>query len=55
MYDMDEIEDLYKNYNILHLCNMYVDNLGHSSDVKDQIKARLRKLHDFCAYNYEID
>lgn len=55
MYDMDEIEDLYKNYNILHLCNTYVDNLSHSDEVKDEVKARLRKLHDFCAYNYEID
>lgn len=55
MYDMDEIEDLYKNYNILHLCNMYVDNLNHPDEVKDQIKTRLKKLHDFCAYNYEID
>lgn len=55
MYDMDEIEDLYKNYNILHLCNTYVDNLSHDDDTKEEIKARLRKLHDFCAYNYEID
>lgn len=55
MYDMDEIEDLYKNYNILHLCNTYVDSLNHDEETKDQIKARLRKLHDFCAYNYEID
>lgn len=55
MYDMNEIEDLYKNYNILHLCNMYVDNLGHNEEVKNQIKARLKKLHDFCAYNYEIE
>ena len=55
MYDMDEIEDLYKNYNILHLCNTYVDNLSHDDSTKEEIKARLRKLHDFCAYNYEID
>jgi DNA repair exonuclease SbcCD nuclease subunit len=55
MYDMDEIEDLYKNYNILHLCNIYVDSLGHDDNTKNQIKDRLKKLHDFCAYNYEIE
>ena len=55
MYDMDKIEDLYKNYNILYLCDSYVDNLGYADDVKDQIKARLKKLHDFCAYNYKIE
>ena len=55
MYDMDEIEDLYKNYNILHLCGMYVDNLNHSDEIKDQIKAHLNKLHDFCTYKYEIE
>ena len=54
-YDMDQIEDLYKNYNILHLCNVYVDNTMHSEDVKIQIKDRLKKLHDFYAYNNQMD
>ena len=55
MYDMEQIEDLYKNYNILHLCNMYVDNLTHDESTKNQIKDRLKKLHDFHAYNNQTD
>mgnify|MGYP000058694744 CR=1 FL=1 len=52
IYDIDEIEDLYKNYNILHLCNMYIDGLAHDDDTKNLIKAGIKKLHDDCAYNY---
>ena len=55
MYDMEQIEDLYKNYNILHLCNLYVDSLGHDENTKIQIKDRLKKLHDFHAYNNQTD
>ena len=55
MYDMDEIEDMYKNYNILHLCNMYIDGMTHDDETKLQIKDRIKKLHDLCAYNYDND
>jgi hypothetical protein len=54
-YDMEQIEDLYKNYNILHLCNIYVDSLSHDENTKTQIKDRLKKLHDFHAYNNQTD
>lgn len=54
-YDMDQIEDLYKNYNILHLCNVYVDSLSHDENTKNSIKERLKKLHDFHAYNNQTD
>jgi DNA repair exonuclease SbcCD nuclease subunit len=55
LYDMDQIEDLYKNYNILHLCNMYVDGTNHDEDVKQKLKSRLKQLHDQCAYNYDLE
>lgn len=55
MYDMDEIEDMYKNYNILHLCNMYIDGMGKDDETKAVIKDRIKKLHDLCAYNYDSD
>jgi DNA repair exonuclease SbcCD nuclease subunit len=54
-YDLDEIEDLYKNYNILHLCNIYVDGLGYDDEMKQKVKSRLKQLHDQCAYNYDSD
>ena len=55
MYDMEEIEELYKNYNIMHLCNMYIDGMSHDDETKLQIKDRIKKLHDICAYNYDSD
>lgn len=55
LYDMDQIEDLYKNYNILHLCNMYVDGTHHDDDVKQKLKQTLKQLHDRSAYNYDLD
>jgi len=55
MYDMDEIEDLYKNYNILHLCNMYIDGTAHDDGMKDMIKNKIKELHDQCVYNYQQD
>jgi hypothetical protein len=55
MYDMEEIEDLYKNYNILHLCNMYIDGMSKDDETKLQIKDRIKRLHDLCAYNYDSE
>lgn len=55
LYDMDQIEDLYKNYNILHLCNLYVDGTSHDDEMKQKLKQRLKQLHDKSAYNYDIE
>ena len=52
-YDLNEIEDLYKNYNILHLCSVYVEGLGYDEETKEKIKSRLKQVHDQCAYNYD--
>jgi DNA repair exonuclease SbcCD nuclease subunit len=55
LYDMDEIEDMYKNYNILHLCNLYVDGMTDDDEMKQKIKSKLKSLHDLCVYNYEAE
>jgi DNA repair exonuclease SbcCD nuclease subunit len=55
LYDMDQIEDLYKNYNILHLCNLYVEGTAHDDEMKQKLKQRLKQLHDKSAYNYDIE
>ena len=55
LYDIDEIEDLYKNYNILHLCTKYIDGMGKDDETKELIKDKIKKLHDLCAYNYDSD
>ena len=54
-YDINEIEEMYKNYNILNLCNMYVDGLKHDEDLSLKLKSKLKQLYTQCAYNYDTD
>ena len=52
-HDLDE--EIYKNYNILNLCDNYVDNLNYDDETKQRLKYKLKQLHDLCAYNHDID
>lgn len=54
-YDIDEIEEMYKNYNILNLCNVYVDGLNDDEDTKQKLKTKLKQLYTQCAYNYDSE
>jgi len=54
MYDIDEIEEMYKNYNIMTLCNSYVEGMGYDDEMKQRLKARLKDLYTQCAYNYDV-
>ena len=55
LYDMDEIEGQFKNYNIQHLFRTYVDQLPHEDHLKQKIQSKLKELHDQCAYNYPAE
>ena len=40
-YDMDDVEDMYKNYSILtFMSNVYVDGLGDDDETKQEIKRK---------------
>jgi len=52
-HDLDD--EIYKNYNILNLCESYVENLKYDDDTKQKLKYKLKQLHDLCAYNHDID
>ena len=54
-YDINEIEEMYKNYNILNLCNMFVDGMKHDEDLSLKLKSKLKQLYTQCAYNYDTD
>ena len=54
-YDINEIEEMYKNYNILNLCNMYVDGMKQDEDLALKLKSKLKQLYTQCAYNYDTD
>jgi len=53
-YDIEEIEAMYKNYNIMNLCNTYIDNLSHDDEMKQRLKTKLKDLYTQCVYNYDI-
>jgi len=50
-YDMNDVEEMYKNYNILNLCNVYVDGLTDDEETKNKLKQKLKMLYNQCAYN----
>jgi|TARA_B110000879_G_scaffold36678_1_gene50902 DNA repair exonuclease SbcCD nuclease subunit len=54
-HDMDQVEEMYKDYNILNLCNMYVDGLNEDPQAKERLKNKLKQLYTQCAYNYDIE
>ena len=54
-YDINEIEEMYKNYNILNLCNMYIDGMKHDEELSLKLKSKLKQLYTQCAYNYDTD
>ena len=54
-YDINEIEEMYKNYNILNLCNMFVDGMKQDEDLALRLKSKLKQLYTQCAYNYDTD
>jgi DNA repair exonuclease SbcCD nuclease subunit len=54
-HDIDEIEEMYKNYNIMTLCNVYVDNITADDELKQKLKQKLKQLYTQCAYNYDIE
>ena len=52
-HDLDD--EIYKNYNVLNLCNSYVDNLNYDDETKQKLKNKLKQLHDLCAYSHDIE
>lgn len=52
-YDLDE--EVYKNYNIMNLCNLYVDNLNYDDDTKQKLKSKLKQIHDQCVHNHNVE
>ena len=54
-YDINEIEEMYKNYNILNLCNMYVDSMSHEDELTLKLKNKLKQLYVQQAHDYDTD
>lgn len=55
LYDIDEIEEMQKNYSVLGLCEKYIDSSHFDKKLKKEIKQKLETLYNSCVNNYDTD
>ena len=55
LYDIDEIEEMQKNYSVLGLCEKFVESTHYDKKLKKQIKQKLESLYNNCVNNYDTD
>jgi len=55
LHDMDDIEGEFKNYNIEHLFQAYVDGLSLDDDMKQKVKDELKVVYNKCVNNHQED
>ena len=51
----EEIQNGYKNFDVLNLCSKWVDNSPHDSDIKNKMKERLKQLYTISTSHYNPD
>jgi len=54
MSDINE-DDLYKNYDVINLIKVYLENSTYDDKTKEKIESKLNMLHSLCAYNFNPD
>ena len=55
LYDLGDIEEMYKQYDIMKLCDVYIDGMQMDAEVKERIKNKVRIVYDKCANNYDFE
>jgi len=55
LYDIDEIEEMQKNYSVLGLCEKFIDSSHYDKKLKKEIKQKLETLYNSCVNNYDTD
>ncbi len=55
IYDLDEIEEMQKNYSVIGLCDKYIDSSSYDNKLKKKIKEKLQNLHNLCVNNYDLE
>ena len=48
-------KELHKNYNVMSMCNTYVDSTQYDDDLKSRLKEKMKNIYDRCVYNYQED
>jgi len=55
LHDMEQIEGEFKNYNIQHLFDTYVDGLTLDDEMKQKVKSELKKVYDRVVNNIDAE
>jgi DNA repair exonuclease SbcCD nuclease subunit len=53
--DSEEIERIYKQFDIMTLCSKYIKSTGFEEDLKGKLLNKVKKLYDSCAYQYNME
>lgn len=48
----EEIQNGYKNFDVLNLCNKYIDNSGYDQELKDKLKEKVLQLYTISSSHY---
>ena len=55
LYDIDEIEEMQKNYSVIGLCDRFIDSSNYDEALKERIKQKLQNLYNKCVNNYDLE
>lgn len=55
LYDLDEIDEMQKNYSVLGLCEKYVDSSSYDKETKKKILEKIANIYNNCTNNYDIE
>jgi DNA repair exonuclease SbcCD nuclease subunit len=51
----EEIQNGYKNFNLINLCSKFVEGMNVDSDIKDKMNKQIMQLYNECINNYKTD
>jgi hypothetical protein len=51
----EEVQNGYKNFNVINLCTKFVEGMGIDSEIKEKLNASLSKLYTDCTDKYKAE
>ena len=51
----EEVQNGYKNFNVINLCNKFVEGMGIDTEVKEKLNTALSKLYTDCTDKYKAE
>jgi DNA repair exonuclease SbcCD nuclease subunit len=51
----EEVQNGYKNFNVINLCNKFVEGMGIDSEIKEKLNSSLSKLYTDCTDKYKAE